>query len=69
MAAVDLAPTGVPFAGFDDALRAERFAAVVLDTPYDRVLEPLVARSRSQPIDGARTVVGVRRPSLWLTPR
>ena len=41
MAAVDLGPTGVPIAGFDAALRTRRFAAVVLDDPY----EPLLGRS------------------------
>ncbi len=69
MAAVDLATTGVSIEGFDDALRSRRFAAVVLDTPYEHVLAPLIARSATMPIDGARTVVGNRRPSLWLTPR
>jgi hypothetical protein len=69
MAAVDLAPTGVEIEGFDDALRSRRFAAVVLDTPYERVLAPIVARSTATPLDGARTVVGNRRPFLWLMPR
>lgn len=69
MAAVDLAPTGVPIPGLDEALHAHRFAAVVVDDPYEDVLEPLFARSRVEPVDGARTTVGVRRLSWWLTPR
>jgi hypothetical protein len=69
MAAMDLGPTGVPIAGFDEALRTRRFAAVVLDDPYEPLLEPVVARSTAAPLDGARVVIGTRRPSLWLTPR
>jgi hypothetical protein len=69
MAANDIGPSGVPIPGFDDALRARRFAAVVIDEPYDVLLQPLFARSTVRPIDGARTVAGVRRLSWWLVPR
>jgi hypothetical protein len=69
MGAVDLRATGVAIPGFDEALRSRRFAAAVLDEPHEDVLDPLVARSTSEAIDGARVVVGKRRPSLWLTPR
>ncbi|MGZ3407604.1 MAG: hypothetical protein ACXVAN_14240 [Polyangia bacterium] len=69
MGASDLAPTGVVIAGFDEALRAHRFAAVVLDEPYDALLGPLVARSTATALDGAPTVVGGRRPSWWLVPK
>jgi hypothetical protein len=69
MGASDVAPTGVVIAGFDDALRARRFAAVVLDEPYDALLQPLFARSTATALDGARTVVGTRRPSWWLLPK
>lgn len=69
MAWLDLAPTGVPIAGFDDALRTGRFAAVILDDPYAPALEPLVARSTVERIEGPPDVVGMRRLWWWLTPR
>jgi hypothetical protein len=69
MAASDLTPTGKIIDGFDDALRTRRFAAVVLDEPYDVLLRPLVARSTVTPIDGARTIAGVRTPTWWLEPK
>jgi len=69
MAAADLAPTGVVIAGFDDALRARRFAAVVVDEDYDSLLAPLFERSTVTRFEGAATVVGHRAPTWWLTPR
>lgn len=70
MALADLAATGVPIAGMADALRARRFAAVVLDEPLAPSLRPLLARSSSEPLDGPPTCVGgARRPAWWLVPR
>ena len=69
MGALDVAPTGVVIAGFEEALRARRFAAVVLDEPYDPLLRPLLARSTATKLDGARVVIGIRRPTWWLTPK
>ncbi len=69
MGATDVAPTGVRVAGLDDALRARRFAAVVVDEPHDEVLEPVFKRSTVMHVDGARDLVGIRRPTWWLTPR
>ncbi|MCU1279150.1 MAG: hypothetical protein JWM53_2696, partial [bacterium] len=69
MGASDVGPTGVVIDGFDEALRARRFAAIVVDDPYEPVLEPLFARSTARRIEGARVVVGKRRPTWWLTPR
>ena len=69
MGAVDVTPTRVPIPGLDEALRSRRFAAVVVDEPYEPVLEPLFARSTVQAIDGARLVAAPRRLRWWLTPR
>lgn len=69
MGAVDVAPTGVPVTGLDEALRTRSFAAVVVDDPFDPLLRPLFARSTATRFDGARDVVGKRRPTWWLAPR
>jgi len=69
MAAIDIGPTRVPVVGLDEALRARRFAAVVVDEPYEAVLAPLFERSTATQVEGARVVVGTRRLTWWLTPR
>ena len=69
MGAVDLEPAGVAIAGFDEALRTRHFAAVVVDEPYQALLQPLFERSTVERLDGAPVVVGKCRPSWWLTPR
>ncbi|MCA1665372.1 MAG: hypothetical protein LC659_14100, partial [Myxococcales bacterium] len=69
MAAADLAPTAVAIVGFDEALRARPFVAVVVDDEHDARLAPLFERSTATRFDGAATVVGERAPTWWLTPR
>ena len=70
MAASDLAPSGVAIAGFDEALRSRRFAAVVLADPYETLWAPLVERSTSSRVDAAHDVVGgTLAPGFWLLPR
>jgi hypothetical protein len=70
MGADDLGFAGVPVAGFDDAVRARRFAAVVVDEPTSARLEPLFERSTAVRLLGPpRDDSNRRRPVYWLTPR
>jgi len=69
MGVLDVTPTGVSVPGFDDALHARRFAAIVVDEPWHPLLRPLFDRSTMTRIDGAPTVAGDRRLTYWLEPR
>jgi hypothetical protein len=69
MGAFDVTPAHVTVAGFADALRTRRFAAAVVDEPWDPLLRPLFDRSTMARLDGAATIAGNRRIAYWLTPR
>ena len=70
MGADDLAFAGVDVRGFADAVRARRFAAVVVDEPLNPRLQPLFARSTATQLLGpARDDSNRRRPVWWLIPR
>jgi hypothetical protein len=70
MGADDLGLAGVDVRGFDDAVRARHFAAVVVDEPVNPRLAPLFARSTATRLLGPpRDDSNRRRPVWWLVPR
>jgi hypothetical protein len=70
MGADDLGFAGVTVAGFDDAVLARPFVAVVIDDPINPRLQPLFGRSTAVRLLGPpRDDSNRRRPVYWLTPR